>query len=46
MRPNTRRTLLVAIVGLLILAVGLCVFDERASRAFYDGPEFFTQEAP
>jgi hypothetical protein len=31
MKPSTRRTLLVAVIALIILAIGFCTFVERTS---------------
>ncbi len=31
MKPSSRRTLLVLIIGLIVLAIGIVVFDERQS---------------
>lgn len=31
MKPSSRRTLIVAIIGLIILALGIIVFDETQS---------------
>jgi len=31
MKPSTRRTLIVAFIGLIVLALGIIVFDERQS---------------
>lgn len=43
MKPETRRTLIVAIIGLIALLIGIIVFDETQSRQLYDGPEYYEQ---
>jgi hypothetical protein len=46
MNPSTRRTLLVAVIGLIVLGLGVCAFVERSSYVQDAAAEGLGQEAP
>lgn len=44
MKTGTLRTVIVAVIGLILLALAFIAVDERLSYQLDNGPEYFAQE--